>query len=111
MWCALRSVITAVQCSALNSVQYFQPHKPPYASCIFFELHKENELPFVQVFYRNSTEIDVSPLEIPNCGTECPLSRFYELYRDILPTQSFDRECALHDDESLPANKYINEDL
>lgn len=74
---------------------------PPYSSCIFFELYHGNTTPFVQVFYRNTTETSVSPLNIPDCGTKCPLQRFYELYDDILPKKSIDEECALRDGEIL----------
>lgn len=95
----------------MKKIFFFQLHKPPYASCIFFELYKENELPFVQIFYRNSTESNVPALDIPECGTKCPLSQLYDLYGDILPTKSFDHECALHDDETVPDDIHENDVL
>lgn len=75
---------------------------PPYVSCIFFELHKTDIDNYVQVFYRNSTESDVPALNIPNCGNKCPLDMWFELYQNILPTQSFEKECELRNGEILP---------
>lgn len=80
----------------------FQLHAPPYASCIFFELYKPSENPsenYLQVFYRNSTKTEPPAMEIPNCGTKCPLSKWFELYADILPTKSYEEEC--HMDEPV----------
>lgn len=82
----------------------FQPHFLPYASCILFELSKRNGEPFVQIFYKNSTDQNVPALNIPNCGQFCHLHKLYELYKDILPSQSVDIECKLHENEILPAS-------
>lgn len=43
-------------------------------------------------------------LQIPGCGVKCPLAKLYQLYKDILPTQSFDDECKLRTGEVLPAS-------
>lgn len=57
--------------------------------------------PYVQIFYKNTSDTNISALEIPYCGTKCPLDRLYHLYEDILPTQTFEEECKLRDGESL----------
>lgn len=77
---------------------------PPYASCLLFELYdNQKEPPFVQIFYRNSTQTNIlPPIDIPNCGTKCPLNKMFELYDNILPKNTFDEECMLRDGESLP---------
>lgn len=78
-----------------------QPHQPPYASCVFFELYKEKSF-YMKIFYKNSTETEnISPLYIPNCGTKCSLANFYELYEEVLPTDSYEEECKLRDVETL----------
>lgn len=60
---------------------------PPFSSSILFELYeRENEF-YVQIIYRNPVPGDVLPLEIPHCGTMCPLEKFVELYQHILPTE------------------------
>lgn len=72
-----------------------QPHSPPYSSSVLFELYESNDNSFyVQVFYRNSTTEEPVPLNIPDCGTKCPLNQLYELYSDVLPTD-FETECRL----------------
>lgn len=63
---------------------------PPFSSTILFELYeRENEF-YVQITYRKTVSEDALPLEIPNCGTMCPLKKFYELYDHILPKESED---------------------
>lgn len=67
---------------------------------MFFELYKSDEIPYVQIYYRNTTKMtNLPPLEIPGCGTKCPLTDLYNLYSDVLPTQSFEEECVLRDGE------------
>lgn len=80
-----------------------QLHQPRYASCLFFELY-ESEQPYIQILYKKSSKTKkLYTFNIPNCGTKCPLNKFYQLYQHILPTQSFDKECQLHDGETLLA--------
>lgn len=85
-------------------VLLFQLHRPPYASCILFEQYQTETENYVQVFYKNSTEINIPALEVPNCGTKCPLNKWYEVYKSILPTQTFEEECELRGGEILPAS-------
>lgn len=62
----------------------------------------EAKSPYLQIFYKNSTEIkNISPLNIPNCGEKCPLDDLYKLYEDVLPTEGYEEECELHDGETL----------
>lgn len=68
------------------------------------ELHILNSIPYVQIFYKNTTgttdQADLLPMNIPNCGIICPLSKMFELYKDILP-DSFEEECKLKRDKLL----------
>lgn len=49
---------------------------------------------FVRILYRNTTKIeDPHVLYIPHCGYRCPLERFAQLYRDIMPV-NWEDECA-----------------
>ncbi|XP_055305422.1 prostatic acid phosphatase-like isoform X2 [Sitodiplosis mosellana] len=92
----------------LNSLGLFKLHQPPYSSCVFFELYQaDDHAHYLQLFYKNSTATDFPALEIPACGTKCPLEKMYELYHDIIPTQSFEKECELRDGEILPASGSI----
>lgn len=54
------------------------------------------------MFYRNSTDTEPPALNIPNCGIKCPLDKWYELYENVMPTQSFIEECKLREGEILP---------
>lgn len=75
-----------------------QPHIPIYASCLLFELHKYNGTYHVEIFYKRYREESterLEPLSIPNCGKKCPLSKMYEIYKDIIPTEDFNSECRI----------------
>ncbi|XP_031636576.1 prostatic acid phosphatase-like [Contarinia nasturtii] len=79
----------------LNSLGLFEkPHLPPYASSLIFELYKRDGEHYIQIFYKKSEEEILSPLNIPKCGTKCPLQQFYILYDEIIPGD-FDSECTL----------------
>ena len=77
----------------LNTLGLFELHGPPYRACIMLELHKHGHDYSVQVFYKNTTG-DPLPMNIPRCGTSCPLDKMYELYAEVLPGD-FDHECRL----------------
>ncbi|XP_031629370.1 prostatic acid phosphatase-like [Contarinia nasturtii] len=77
----------------LNALGVFNPHVPPYASSLHFELYKNSENEhYIQLFYRKSNEEHLSPLNLPNCGTMCSLNRLYELYSEIIPVD-YESEC------------------
>ncbi|XP_055300692.1 prostatic acid phosphatase-like [Sitodiplosis mosellana] len=91
--------------NVLNSLGLYEVHQPPYSSCLLFELYKQNDSHFVQLFYKKSAEPNgIQELEFPSCGSKCTLEDLYEIYGDILPTQPFDQECALRYGEVLSPN-------
>lgn len=47
------------------------------------------------MFYKNTTDDHLLPLNIPNCGVKCPLDAFYSVYSTIIPTKDFETECHL----------------
>lgn len=60
------------------------------------ELHELNGQFYVKIFYKpNSSEMELSPLDIPECGASCPIEKFKELYDDIIPKQSPEIECSV----------------
>lgn len=68
---------------------------PQYAASLHFELYKSNENEhYLQLFYKNSDDEHLLPLNITKCGEKCPLNQFYELFRHIIPGD-FDIECRL----------------
>ncbi|CAF4747263.1 unnamed protein product [Pieris macdunnoughi] len=79
--------------NVLNGLSVYNGNCPEYTSTILFEfIEKESEY-YIQLSYRNSTEI-VEPhvLNIPNCGELCPLQHFIQLYEDIIVVD-WETEC------------------
>lgn len=73
-------------------------HYPPYTCSIHFELyHKSDQnVYYIQIFYRKAQEEHPMPMNIPGCGTRCPLEQFYAIYSKIMPND-FDTECKLNE--------------
>lgn len=68
---------------------------PPVACSLHIELYKSsNNVHYIQIFYRKSQEDNPLALNIPGCGEKCPLDKFYDIYREIIPGD-FDAECRL----------------
>lgn len=79
----------------LNTLDVFKTlgyHNPPYTATILFELMELNDDYYVQVYYKNSTEPIL--LNLPKCGTLCPLKQMFEIYKDVLPV-NWEEECSL----------------
>lgn len=70
-------------------------------------MYEGKEAPYVQFFYKNSTETNIPPIDIPGCGTKCPLTKLYDIYKNILPTRDFKDECAISGDQQLEANNSL----
>lgn len=64
----------------------------------------ENKRYYVQLFYRNSSTDDLTPMNIPQCGVKCSLNQFYELYNDILASD-FIAECQLPNEYCIDKNR------
>lgn len=66
------------------------------------ELYKSNasdgnsDSHYIQIFYRNSTAEDLTPLKLPGCEIKCTLNQFSNLYKDILMDDL--NECKLQDE-------------
>lgn len=71
-----------------------QLHSPPYAACVMIELRKSTSNQFfISIYYKNTTK-EPSPMNIPGCGTVCPLDKMYSLYNDVIP-KDWESECKL----------------
>lgn len=77
-----------------NNKFWFQKKFVPYAAAIILELRLYQNQYYVQLYYRNSVRAP-EPINIPQCGTACPLSAMYELYAEILPQNDFNTECSI----------------
>ncbi|XP_037947770.1 prostatic acid phosphatase-like [Teleopsis dalmanni] len=82
--------------NVLNTLKVYDMHSPTYTACVLIELRVDDQRkPFVSVLYKNSTT-DMEPylLNLPGCGTECPLEKMFSLYKDIIP-DNWKEECKL----------------
>ncbi|XP_055637636.1 prostatic acid phosphatase-like [Toxorhynchites rutilus septentrionalis] len=76
----------------LNGLRLFDLHNPPFAACLMLELRQPSSgKPYISIYYKNTTA-EPEALEIPNCGTRCPLHRMFKVYEDVIPGD-WDREC------------------
>lgn len=71
-----------------------------YASVLLFELRKKSDNQvYLNIAYRRGAEgtdaESLTNLEIPGCGRQCKLSKVFQIYKDILPTQDFATACRL----------------
>ncbi|XP_046327982.2 lysosomal acid phosphatase-like [Haliotis rufescens] len=73
---------------------------PPYSSAVLMELHETGAGVFhVELYYRNVSSTDPNDdtqpnqLTIPGCTSQCPLTNFVSLTKDMVPTD-WDAECA-----------------
>lgn len=81
--------------SVPRNILFLQPHIPPYASSLHFELYTtEANEHYIQLFYRRFEEDELLPLDVPRCGVKCSIQQFYEKYIDIIPND-FSSECQL----------------
>lgn len=79
---------------------WFQPvHIPPFAACLFFELHRIKGKYYIELFYKRERGEDPTRIPIPKCGKRksdpCAFDKFARLYKDIIPSDDYELECAL----------------
>ncbi|KAF7406002.1 hypothetical protein HZH68_005371 [Vespula germanica] len=78
----------------LMTLNLFDPHCPPYTATILIELRVNSEKEyFVTISYRNTTE-EPNLLTLPGCNTLCPLNKFIQLTKDIIP-EDWHKECMM----------------
>ncbi|KAK2586742.1 hypothetical protein KPH14_011774 [Odynerus spinipes] len=78
----------------LMTLNLFDPHCPPYTATILIELRvdSKNEY-FVTISYKNTTE-EPNLLTLPGCTALCPLNKFIELTKDVIP-EDWQKECIM----------------
>lgn len=81
--------------SMLRSLGFRDFELIEYAACLLFEVLIKNDNVLLQIVYKKSPSSNSSEiLNIPNCGTACPLDKMYELYKEILPSEDFVSACS-----------------
>uniref|UniRef100_A0A3Q3WAC6 Lysosomal acid phosphatase n=1 Tax=Mola mola TaxID=94237 RepID=A0A3Q3WAC6_MOLML len=77
------------------SLNLFNGNQPPYASCHFFELYRhDNGSASVLMFYRNGSNTQLYPLQLPGCALDCPLEDFVRITEPSI-SKDWDTECQL----------------
>ncbi|XP_068907608.1 venom acid phosphatase Acph-1-like [Tenebrio molitor] len=72
----------------LNTLEIFQPHYPPYCSCILIEVHRINNQLGIKIFYENDESIQTGLLKMPNCEEFCPLDKFISFVEKYFPNEN-----------------------
>uniref|UniRef100_A0A3B3CZX3 Lysosomal acid phosphatase n=1 Tax=Oryzias melastigma TaxID=30732 RepID=A0A3B3CZX3_ORYME len=77
------------------SLDVFNGKQPPYASCHFFELYRNDDgSASVSMFYRNDSSVEPYPLQLSNCSLDCPLEDFVSITSHFI-SKNRDEECQL----------------
>lgn len=82
----------------LMTIGVFDEQVPVYNIMTIVELHRgPNPGGFgFKIFLRNTTLHEPYPLTVPECGHFCPLERFKDLTKEVIPT-SLEEECKVDD--------------
>lgn len=76
----------------LTALQVFDKEWPNYASSVIFELRQGQSKDFINILYRNPTE--VVNLTLPNCDFDCDFGSFQKLLAPIrVGINDWDKEC------------------
>lgn len=76
----------------LNCLNVYDGDRPVYGSAVFLELHSRPGNKYeVSVVYKKSEDV-LHNLTIKDCDLNCPLEKFKELVKDILP-KNWEEEC------------------
>ncbi|ROI83820.1 Lysosomal acid phosphatase [Anabarilius grahami] len=86
-----------------EALDVFSGLQPPYASCHLIELHQEQTdgMFSVEMFYRNDSAVEPYAVSLPNCSQHCPLQKFVDLTRDVIP-QDWNKECEIKKEATDP---------
>ncbi|KAI4494313.1 hypothetical protein M0802_008996 [Mischocyttarus mexicanus] len=74
----------------LMTLNLFDPHCPPYTATILIEL---------RISYKNTTK-EPNLLTFSGCDTLCPLDKFIELTKDVIP-EDWHKECLIKHEKSV----------
>ncbi|CAH1104080.1 unnamed protein product [Psylliodes chrysocephalus] len=80
----------------LGTLHYYQetnnPHVPPFASSLTFELWKDDDHFFVYIYYKPDEES--IPVSVKNCGFNCEFEEFKKMFENIrLKSEDWYSEC------------------
>ncbi|XP_012274119.1 prostatic acid phosphatase-like isoform X2 [Orussus abietinus] len=85
----------------LGTMGVWDKQMPEYNIMAIVELHREKDNWNVQMFLRNTTEHEPYSLTVPGCSTICPLDRFIEITKPVIPI-NWSEECKVDDPNYVP---------
>ncbi|CAK9833544.1 Lysosomal acid phosphatase [Anthophora retusa] len=85
----------------LDVMHVWNSQMPYYNIMTMIELHEMNDGWNVQVFLRNTTDHEPYPLTIPGCTTVCPLEKFIQILKPLIP-DDWVEECKVDGDYTPP---------
>ncbi|CAK9817368.1 Lysosomal acid phosphatase [Anthophora quadrimaculata] len=85
----------------LDVMHVWNSQMPYYNIMTMIELHETNDGWNVQVFLRNTTDHEPYPLTIPGCTTVCPLEKFIQILKPLIPDDWIE-ECKVDGDYTPP---------
>ncbi|XP_019881984.2 venom acid phosphatase Acph-1-like [Aethina tumida] len=82
----------------LNSLGLEVNFVPPYGSALSIELRKSKGEFFVQLRFRKGSACKPINLVIPGCELLCPIEKFKELTKNVIPTVDMKTACKINDE-------------
>ncbi|XP_018314614.1 prostatic acid phosphatase isoform X2 [Mycetomoellerius zeteki] len=86
----------------LDTLHIWYNQLPYYNIMTMIELHEDEGEWNVQIFLRNTTAHDPYPMTIPGCNTVCPLDKFMEIMKPIIP-DDWEEECKVDSNYTTPS--------
>ncbi|KAH0950755.1 hypothetical protein HN011_003383 [Eciton burchellii] len=85
----------------LDTMHIWYNQMPYYNIMTIIELHEDEHNWNVQIFLKNTTVHEPYPMTIPGCTVACPLDKFIEILKPMIP-EDWKEECKVHGDYTTP---------
>ncbi|KAH8332196.1 hypothetical protein KR074_005531 [Drosophila pseudoananassae] len=81
--------------NVLSALDVWEAKMPRFSALIAFELHQNEETGeyFLELYFQNDPDQEPKQLQIPGCEKQCPISKFVELTKDVLPDAPYKDLC------------------
>ncbi|XP_018403742.1 PREDICTED: prostatic acid phosphatase-like isoform X2 [Cyphomyrmex costatus] len=86
----------------LDTMHIWRNQMPYFNIMTMIELHEDEGEWNVQIFLRNTTAHEPYPMTIPGCDVVCPLDKFVELTKLIIP-DNWEEECRVDSNYTTPS--------
>ncbi|KAG5322139.1 ACPH1 phosphatase, partial [Acromyrmex heyeri] len=86
----------------LDTMHIWHNQMPYYNIMTMIELHEDEGEWNIQIFLRNTTAHDPYPMKIPGCDIICPLDKFMEIMKPVIP-DNWEEECKVNNNYTTPS--------